>query len=119
MAGEDRTRVILGIVHYQTGCVCIYSLGPLGKKGGPAPGIYRGFIHQTDECVRGIPVQHTIRSKAYHRRTGFILASPVWVKTTEPFGGNICWDGRPRELPAMPDLQMPPIWGVPCQFFAK
>jgi len=63
MAREYSTRVILGVVHYQAGGVCLYSLGPLGKKDGPVLGIYRGFIRQTDECVRGIQIQHTIRSK--------------------------------------------------------
>jgi hypothetical protein len=37
------------------------------------PGIYRRFIHQTDERLKGIPVPHTVRSKAYHR-----CSMPPW-----------------------------------------
>ena len=73
MGREHRTRVFLEVVHYHAGGVCLYRFGPLGKKDGPVPGIYRRFIHQTDERLKGIPVPHTVRSKAYHR-----CSMPPW-----------------------------------------
>src|ERR1700736_6315865 len=64
MPHEYGARVILEVVHYQGGGVSLCSFGPLGEKDAPAPGIYRGFVHQTDECVMGNPVQHGVRAKA-------------------------------------------------------
>jgi len=64
MPSEYGARVSFEIVHYQGGGVSLYSSGPPGEKDGPAPGIYRGFVHQTDECVRGNPVQHGVTAKA-------------------------------------------------------